>query len=110
MSWLIRNGDVLAALENRRFGWPSALQGAVILRGPAVVQTLTHPIAFDLAWCSTVESDGAGECLLVKRIGCLGPRKVIRLHLGPRPMVVASQGAFERWKLKVGDRLEVRRV
>ena len=110
MSWLIRDGDVLATLENRRFGWPSALHGAVILRGPALVQTVTHPVSFDLAWCARGGSEGGAECLVVTRIGCLGPRRVARVHLGPRPMVVASQGAFERWHLKVGDRLEIRRV
>ncbi len=108
MAWLIRDGDVLAALDARRFGWPSALQGAVILRGPTLVQTLTRPVSLDVAWCSPAESDDGQERLVVRRIGCLAPRRMARPHLGSRLVVVASQGAFERWHLRVGDRLEIR--
>src|SRR5579875_1150715 len=108
MSWLLRDGDVLAALETRRPGWPGALQGAVVLRGPALVQTLTSAVSLDLAWCVPDQSPDGQECLVVRRIGCLAPRRMARPHLGSRPMVVAGQGAFERWRLQVGDRLEIR--
>ena len=110
MSWLIRDGDVLAALEARRPGWPAALKGAVVLRGPALVQTLTTPVSLDLAWCVADEDRDGQECLVVRRIGCLPPHRMARPHLGPRPMVVAGQGAFERWHLRVGDRLEIRKM
>lgn len=110
MAWLIREGDVLAALEARRRGWPSALQGALVLRGPALIQTLTTPVSLDVAWCAPTEASADGECLVVRRIRCLPPRRLARPHLGSRPVVVAGQGAFERWHLKVGDRLEIREV
>ena len=110
MSWLIRDGDVLAALETRRPGWPSALQGAVVLRGPALVQTLTTPVSLDVAWCAADQAPDGQECLVVRRISCLGPRRLARPQLGTHPIVVAGRGAFERWNLKVGDRLEIRRV
>lgn len=110
MSWLIRDGDVLAALEARRPGWAGALRGAVVLRGPALVQTVTTPVSLDLAWCVTDHGSDGQELLVVRRISCLEPRRVSRPHLGARPVVVAGRGAFERWHLKVGDRLEIRRV
>jgi hypothetical protein len=110
MSWLIRDGDVLAALEMRRPGWPAAIQGAVVLRGPVLVQTLTSRVALDVAWCAPDPAPDGAECLVVRRIRCLEPGRVARPHFGTRPLVVAGRGAFERWHLQVGDRLEIREV
>lgn len=110
MSWLIRDGDVLAALEVRRPGWAGALRGAVVLRGPALVQTLTTPVSLDLAWCVTDQGADGQEWLVVRRISCLEPRRLARPNFGPRPIVVAGRGAFERWHLRIGDRLEIRRM
>lgn len=110
MSWLIRDGDVLAALEGRRPGWVKGLQGAVVLRGPALLQTLTTSVSLDVAWCVAEEDREGRDCLVVRRIGCLPARRMGRPHLGTRPLVVAGQGAFERWHLRVGDRLEIREV
>jgi hypothetical protein len=110
VSWLLRDGDVLAAVEERRRGWQASLQGAVVLRGPAVVHTLTPAGAgpLDVAWCGPAELDNGGSVLQVRRIRVVGRRRVGPPHLGPGGLVVASAGTFERWHLQVGDRLEVR--
>ena len=110
MSWLLRDGDVLASLEDRRPGWQASLQGALVLRGVTVVQTLTgsHAQALDVAWCTRAELDGGGPALRVRRISVVGPRRVAPPHLGGGGLVVAPAGTFERWRLNVGDRLEVR--
>jgi hypothetical protein len=110
VSWLLRDGDVLAAVEERRPGWQASLQGAVVLRGPAVVHTL-HPAGagpFDVAWCGPAELDSGGPALQVRRIRVVGRRRLGPPHLGPGGLVVAPAGTFERWHLQVGDRLEVR--
>jgi hypothetical protein len=109
MAWLLRDGDVLAAVEERRPGWHHSPQGAVVLRGPALVHTLTpsHARALDLAWCAWAESNGAGRALRVRRIAAIGRYRVAIPHLGGGGLVVAPAGSFERWRLKVGDRLEV---
>lgn len=109
MSWLLRDDDVLAALEERRRGWAVSLRGAVVLRGPGVVHTLAAPVALDLAWCAVV-CEGDKERLEVRRIASIGPGRVARPRLYRGALVVANQGSFERWRLKVGDRLEIRRV
>jgi len=110
MSWLLREGDVLAAVEHRRKGWQGALQGAVILRGPAIVQTLTRPTTrgLDVAWCSPASLDGGGSGLRVRRITRVPARRVSPPHVGPGALVVAPGGTFERWRLHIGDRLEVK--
>ena len=78
MPWLLRDGDVLAAVEERRPGWHHSPQGVVVLRGPALVHTLTpsHARALDLAWCAWTESNGAGRALCVRRIAAIGRYRV----------------------------------
>ena len=109
MSWLLRDDEVLAAIEERHKGWRQDVQGAVLLPGPALVQTFLCHRGLDLAWCAT-DSNGDGPGLLVRRITCLPPNRVVRPRLLPGTLVVASAGAFERWRLRVGDRLEVRQA
>jgi hypothetical protein len=108
--WLLRDGDVLAAVEGRRRGWQASLQGALVLRGPALVQTLTPGTAraLDVAWCRSDDRVAHERGLRVRRIGVLGRRRVAAPHLLRGGLVVAPAGTFERWHLRVGDRLEVR--
>jgi hypothetical protein len=104
MAWLIREEEVLAALdlgEDRRIGaYP---EGAQVLRRPTVVHTLRCPSGVDVAWCVET-ADG----LQVRHLRVLARHRVAL----PRPrcpvVVVAGPGAFERWKLRVGDLLTVR--
>jgi hypothetical protein len=112
MSWLLRDGDVLAALEDRRPGWPASLRGAIVMRAPALVQTVTSPAPLDLAWCGemAVEVEGGDRCLEVRRLARLAPRRVAIPRLARGAVVAAGEGAFERWHLQVGDRLEIREV
>lgn len=110
MPWLLREDEVLAALEERRPGWQTTITGAVIVGRPGLIQTMSRTAAahLDTAWCvpTRIEPDRSG--FVVKRISSLGVRRcsVPRLRVGV--LVVAPDGSFERWKLCVGDRLEVR--
>jgi hypothetical protein len=110
MSWLLRDGDVLATVEDRRRGWQASLQGALVLRRPALVQTLTpsQARALDVAKCASEDGDGGNGTLRVRRISVVARRRVSVPHLGGGGLVVAPAGTFERWRLQVGDRLEVR--
>jgi hypothetical protein len=107
VAWLLREGDVLAALEERRPGWQQELQGAVVVRPPAWVHTLSCPAGLDVAWCVAVSVDGAAR-LEVRRTAYLPGRRLARPRLARGAIVVARSGAFDRWRLRVGDRLEVR--
>jgi hypothetical protein len=112
MSWLLRDGEVLGTVEERRPGWRASVEGAVVLRGPALVQTLTpsHARALDVAWCAPAERVGGGPALRVRRIALVRPYRVSVPYLGGGGVVVAPAGTFERWRLKIGDRLEVCRA
>jgi uncharacterized membrane protein (UPF0127 family) len=108
MPWLVRDGEVLASLEvpatgrSRRRGLlgRDGFEGALLLRPCASVHTLGMRFAVDVAFC-----DADLTVLHTLRMG--------RWRVGvPRPsatcVLEAEAGAFERWRLRPGDRLEVR--
>jgi hypothetical protein len=110
MSWLLRDSEVLAAVEDRRPGWQASLQGVMVLHGPTLVQTLTpgDARALDVAWWVPAVLEGDRVALRVQRIKVVGRRRVLSPRLGAGGLVVATAGTFERWRLHVGDCLEVR--
>jgi uncharacterized protein len=107
VAWLVRDGDVLAAVEvvdsrltRRGVAGLKGLEGALLLRRrPLVLQTFTAGLAVDVAFCDR-EMGVCATCNLSRR-GMALPR------LRAVSAVVARAGAFERWGLVVGDRLEV---
>jgi hypothetical protein len=113
MPWLTRDAEVLAVLETTpglvSLGRRRPMEGALLVRRPALVHSLRCPMALDLAWCGRVRGcrAGGGAPLLVHRITRLGPSRIAKSCLYSAAMVVAPAGAFERWRLSVGDRLEV---
>lgn len=110
MPWLLREDDVLAAVEDRRRGWQTTMAGAVLVGRPGLVQTFTRSATADLdtAWCvpTRIAPDRSG--FQVKRISALPARRLSVPRLGSGVLVVAPGGSFERWRLSIGDLLEVR--
>jgi hypothetical protein len=107
MAWLVRDGDVLAAvevIESRRHGRGVAglkdIEGVLLLRRPLVIQTFTAGLAVDVAFCDR-------EMAVLSTV-CLSRRGLARPRPGAACAVVARAGAFERWGLALGDRLEVK--
>jgi hypothetical protein len=104
MGWLLRRGEVLASLdvhdrvasvENGR-----GEVGALLRHDTRLITGFGAKPAFDVAWLDAT--------LIVRHLGHVGRFGV---RLGPRDCQVvlsAERGAFERWKLAVGDQLEVR--
>ena len=108
MAWLLRNGDVLAAIEDRRRGWPATLQGALILRPPSLIHTFGCPSALDLAVCSHATLDTGDRGFAVRRITSVNAHRLRAPLLLGGVVVAAPAGSFERWRLQVGDQLEIR--
>jgi uncharacterized membrane protein (UPF0127 family) len=106
--WLVRDGDVLATAEMasgaaaRRKGLLGRhhIEGAFVLRPCRQVHTLGMRIPLDVAFC-----DARGWVL---RTCELSPWRVSRPVWRAAFVVEAESGAFERWDLCRGDRLEVR--
>ena len=128
MAWLLREGEVLAAIEvastrgARRRGLlgRDRIDGALLLRPAHSVHTLNMRFAIDVAYCAPREPAAMSEAgTEIERADLAAPLTVLetvtmaRFRVG-RPRLKAScvieaeAGAFERWGLRRGDRLEVR--
>jgi len=107
MPWLVREGDVLAAAEvaatrrERRRGLRGrdTFEGALVLRPCRNVHTVGVRFTIDVAFA---DRDG-----IVVRTCCLRPWRLSPFVLPSRLVIEAPSGAFERWNLRVGDKVEV---
>ena len=108
MSWLVRDGDVLAAVEvadtarARRRGLlgRDSFDGALVLRPCRNVHTASMRFAIDVAFC-----DPEG---VVLRTVSLRPWRVSPYVHKADFAIEAQAGAFDRWQLRTGDRVELR--
>ena len=108
MAWLVRDGEVLASLEvAERFGarlrgllGREGFRGALLLRPAKSVHTVGMRFAIDVAFLD--------DDLVVLEVVTLRPNRFTRMHVRAKSVLEAEAGAFERWKLHVGDRLEIR--
>jgi uncharacterized membrane protein (UPF0127 family) len=107
MAWLIRDGDVLATLDvadsigDRVRGVVGRdLEGALLLPSPLLLHTVAFRHGVDVAFC-----DGDLRVLTTLR---LCPWRVALPRPTARHLLAAPEGAFERWHLSVGDRLEIK--
>ena len=108
MPWLLRGEQVLAAAElaeSRRdrvrgLLGRDGLDGALILRPCRSVHTVGMRFPIDVAFCT--------RQMEVVRILQLRPNRVTRPSFRGCCVIEAEWGAFERWKLRQGDVLEIR--
>ena len=106
--WLVRDGDVLATAEvardprDRRRGLlgRDAFEGAFVIRHCRNVHTFGMRFPIDVAFC-----DVTGTVL---RTCSLSPWRVSPLVWRAAFVIEATAGAFERWGLVPGDRVELR--
>jgi hypothetical protein len=106
--WLVREGDVLATAEvardarARRRGLlgRDAVEGVLVLRPCRHLHTFGMRFPIDVAFCSV---NG-----VVLRTCALPPRRLSPVVFRSAFAIEASAGAFDRWKLRVGDRVELR--
>jgi uncharacterized membrane protein (UPF0127 family) len=107
-AWLLREGEVLAALEvteSRRERMQGLLErtgidGAMLIRPARSVHSIGMEFALDVAFCT--------KDLVVLRTVCLRPGRLTRPSLKGCCVIEAESGAFDRWKLQPGDQLELR--
>jgi uncharacterized membrane protein (UPF0127 family) len=107
--WVLRDGDVLAAAEVagsfparvRGLLGRSGYDGALFLPRTRAVHTVGMRFPIDVAFL-----DGGLHVLDVVR---LPPWRMTRPRLRCRGVLEAEAGAFERWQLRRGDQLELRR-
>ena len=108
MPWLLREGEVLATLEvaeslaDRAKGLlgRDGIDGALLIRPARSVHTIGMRFPIDVAFC---DAD-----LEVITTMCLERHRLCLPRVRARSVVEAEAGAFERWNLRVGDRLEIK--
>jgi hypothetical protein len=108
VTWLLRDGDVLAAAEvaeglgqrSKGLLGRSRYEGAMVLPRTRSVHTLGMHFAIDVAFCD--------RDMLVVGVVTMKPWRMGRPRRGGRSVIEAEAGAFERWGLRVGDTLELR--
>ena len=108
MAWLVRGDDVLASLDVAdSFGTRlkgllgrDGIDGAFLIRPAMSVHTLGMKFAIDVAFCD--------HDLTVIDAITMRPYRMSLPRPKARCVIEAEAGAFERWRLRRGDRLEVR--
>ncbi len=108
MSWLLRNGDVLATVEvadtlgarTKGLLGRTGFDGALLLPRTRSVHTFGMRFPIDVAFCD--------KDLVVVGVTTLRPWRLGRPRRGGRAVIEAEAGAFDRWGLRVGDTLELR--
>ncbi|MHB1987621.1 MAG: DUF192 domain-containing protein [Acidimicrobiales bacterium] len=109
MAWLLRDGQVLASLEiaesfwarARGLGGHSSGDGGMLLEHSKTAHSLGARFAIDVAWL-----DGDRTVIATARLRRLS---VALPRFRAQSVLEAEAGAFGRWQLAVGDRLEIKR-
>ena len=108
MSWLLRDGSVLASAEvaetfarrARGLIGASSFEGAIVFPHTRAVHTFGVRFPIDVAFCD--------RDLRVIATVTMRPGRLSRPRRGGRTVIEAEAGAFGRWGLAAGDQLELR--
>lgn len=108
--WLVRDGAVLASAEiadgpvarTRGLLGRDALEGVLVLRPCRNVHTFGMRFPIDVVFC---DRDGR-----VLRTATLGRGRISPWVWRAAMVIEAPAGSCEAWRLRVGDRVEVREV
>ena len=109
MAWLLRDGDVLAALDvaeslpDRLRGLlgRDGLEGALLIRKARSVHTVGMRFPIDVAFCNS-------DLVVVDMVTPMSRYRLSRPRFKARCVIEAEAGAFERWRLLPGDQLEIK--
>lgn len=107
-AWLVFDGTVLASLEvadssmerMRGLLGRDDMSGALLLRPAKSVHTFGMRFGIDVAFVS--------EQLEVLDLVTMSPNRLGRPRWRAHGVIEAPAGAFSRWRVGVGDRLEIR--
>jgi len=110
MPWLVREGKVLATIEvaaslrdrTRGLLGREGIEGAILLRPAKSVHTFRMRFPIDVAFCDR-------ELVVVKTTTLRRNRMSVPV-LKAHAVIECEAGQLDRWRVRVGDRLELRGV
>jgi uncharacterized membrane protein (UPF0127 family) len=108
MSWLVREGEVLASVEVvqsvggrlRGLLGRDGCEGAFLIKPARSVHTFGMRFPIDVAFCD--------RDLRVVAVKTMPRYRMGRPRLKARCVIEAEAGAFARWHLHPGDQLEIK--
>ncbi len=109
MAWLLRQGDVLASVDmpgsrmeriRAMAGRRPGDEGAILVHSARFAHTLGAPFPVDVAF---LDAD-----LVVLATCSMARNRVGRPRVHARSVLEVGAGAFDRWDLRPGDRLEIK--
>lgn len=108
MGWLLRDGQVLASLEvveglaarSRGLSGRASCEGGLLLKGARAAHAFGVRFPLDVAW---IDKDS-----VVVAIARLRPYSFALPRWQAGSVLEAEAGAFARWRLAVGDTLELK--
>ena len=106
--WLLRDGEVLAAVDEaatfrdrlRGLLGQDGVDGALLIRPARSIHTIGMRFAIDVAFCN--------DDLVVVDMCTVRPNRLCRPRFRASAVIEAEAGAFERWRLALGDQLELK--
>jgi uncharacterized protein len=112
VAWLIRDGEVLSALDVadslaarfRGLRGRDGVEGALLLRPCRSVHTFGMRFPIDVAFCRRRDD----ETFVVLSAIEMRPWRMGRPRLRATCVIEAEVGAFGRWRLRPGDELEIK--
>lgn len=111
-SWLAVNGlpitpvEVAASSRARARGLLGrpGVDGAILLAPASSVHTVGMAFSIDVALCRRIDRAGA---FVVEAVRTLPPGRITRPRIRARVVIEAEAGAFVRWGLVPGSRVEL---
>lgn len=112
LSWLSVDGTAVAAVEvatsrrarARGLLGRTGVDGALVLAPASSVHTFGMAFSIDVALCRRTDRSGG---FLVDAVRTLPPGRVTRPRIRARMVIEAEAGAFLRWGLVRGSRVEI---
>ena len=108
MAWLLRRGEVLASIELARSPGRRAvgligrkrLEGGFVIEPRRTIHSIGVRFPIDVAYL-----DRSGVVIGIARFRT---HRIGRPRRHAHSVLAAEAGAFERWRLAIGDTLEIR--
>jgi hypothetical protein len=108
MAWLLRRGEVLASLEVGHSSITWARRATTHGDHDTVLVSRPARVAHSVGARAPLDVAYLNRELVVVAMSHMAPFRVGRPHLSCHVVLRARGGAFERWRLEVGDQLEIK--